>query len=107
YLSSLLGNSCLRPGPKSVRASTNCSGVARVFSVRWMVAMAVLSWAAGSDLVFRVPGLPNTGLVEPAPDPGHPGPGRGQGPSLARGCRAGTDLGGVTSEPTAAPLYGR
>src|SRR5215470_18061041 len=40
YPSALLGNSFLRPGPKSVSPARNCSGVAVVLWWRWIVAMA-------------------------------------------------------------------
>src|SRR6476661_5811379 len=40
YLSALLPKISARPGPKSVRAATNCSGVEVVVSWKWMVAMS-------------------------------------------------------------------
>jgi hypothetical protein len=38
-LSSVLPKSSERPGPKSVTAGMNCSGVAVVAAVKWIVAM--------------------------------------------------------------------
>jgi hypothetical protein len=40
YSSALLPKSFERSGPKSVSPATNCSGVAVVVCVRWIVAMA-------------------------------------------------------------------
>src|SRR5215469_13408533 len=40
YLSAVLPQTLERPGPKSVSAATNCSGVDFVVSLKWIVDMA-------------------------------------------------------------------
>src|SRR2546430_9403890 len=101
YLSALLPNSFERPGPKSVSPATNCSGVAVVVWLRWIVTMC----APSSAVTLRIARRPRQQGWLPfwggAPDHVRRG---GPGPRPGAGARAGLPRRGREDLPRASHL---